>query len=238
MNVKCVSCGEEGAEILVSGKLLCSRCSRQEVLHRVRKNLGRAGINLRGSQVILAYPVFYKEIGQFLRYLIGKVCPNCNFTMNELVVETKKEINSMIRDLLLEIERRAENLVILPFTADFFGAYLVYSSASLENSYLSLYGLKSQMLGKTLVSPLYDTPITELRGFQELTGELKTGDEVFDAILKWLHSDFSDNEVFHTFPPSIEAILSRFSRCKRCGAVIRPDGEYCKACSVELSPET
>ncbi|ABP95864.1 hypothetical protein HA72_1709 [Metallosphaera sedula] len=238
MDVKCVSCGENGAEILISGKLLCPRCSRQEILHRVRKNLGKAGVNLRGSQVILAYPKFYSEISQFLKYLIEKVCQNCNFMISEVIVENGREINSVIRNLILEIERRPESLVILPFTADFYGAYLVYSSSSLENSYLSLYGLKSEVAHKTLVSPLYDTPITELRGFQELTGELKTGDEVFDTILEWLHSSFGDNEVFHTFPPSILAILGKFSRCRRCGAVIRPDsGEYCKACSTELSLE-
>lgn len=50
MDVKCVSCGENGAEILISGKLLCPRCSRQEILHRVRKNLGKAGVNLRGHR--------------------------------------------------------------------------------------------------------------------------------------------------------------------------------------------
>ncbi|AWR99978.1 hypothetical protein DFR87_10125 [Metallosphaera hakonensis JCM 8857 = DSM 7519] len=233
--VKCVSCGSDRAEILISGKLLCPKCSRQEILHRVRRNLGRSGINLRGSRVILTYPEFYRNEANLLKSFIEKVCSNCNFTIKEIEISGDGQVNKVMRDLVLTSIRESENQVILPFTADFFAAYLIYSSGSPEGSYLSLYGLRSKVSDKVFISPLYDTPLTELRGFSELTGELKTGDELFNGIIEWLHSEFKDNEVFHTFPPSIPVIVSRFATCKRCGALTK--SEYCRACSVELALE-
>ncbi|WP_246263874.1 hypothetical protein [Metallosphaera tengchongensis] len=220
---------------MVSGKLLCPRCSRNEVLHRVRKNMSKTGINLRKQSIIIAYPEFYKEVGELLSSMMTKLCLQCDLNIKNIITENYNRINLTIRSLILRLNQEEEKIVVLPFTADFFEAYLIYSSSELENSYLSLFSLVNRVGDKLFLLPLYNTPLTEMMGFSELTGELKTGDEVFDAIFLWLHDSFKDNEVFHTFPPSIQVISSRFSRCKMCGALIK-DGEYCKLCSKEISP--
>ncbi|MEL9969672.1 MAG: hypothetical protein QXR57_04995 [Metallosphaera sp.] len=234
--MKCVNCGGQG-EILVSGKILCSRCSRQEIFHRVRRNLSRSGVNLKESKSLLIYPSFYREIAELLNVLLAKTCVNCNLTIRYLETDSKSSINLTLRELLLQANKEPEKIVFLPFTADFFSSYLVYSSTSIVGSYLSLYGLTFNISEKTFISPLYDTPLSEMKGFSELTGELKTSDETFNTILNWFRSNFSDNEVFHTFPPSVQVIINKFNKCRRCGALIETN-EYCKACSTELSLET
>jgi len=233
-NVKCIKCGNEFS-LLISGKPMCLRCSRDEIIHRVKRNLVRSGVDLRNSSLTILSPEFYSGVGEILANLIRKVCEPCNVSLRKEVITGEPDINSTIHELVVKVLESENRYFASLFTADFYLAYLIYSSTrSLNGAYLNLYGLRVNVGEKTVLNLLYNTPYTELRGFSELTPRLITGDSLFDSILSWSHDRFPDNEVFHTFSPSVEELTRLFPRCRRCGAIISA-GDYCKACEVDLS---
>ncbi len=229
----CVKCNRNPAEISISGKLLCKQCARNEIIKRVRRELSETRILSREDKVILAYPDFYEDVAKLIKDIILKICKDCKLDFEEIRIEFKNnEINYDLWKLFTNIMKSNLNKIILPFTADFFLSYMIYSISTFNYGFLSYYGLTNIFNDKILFTPLYNTPLKELKGFNEITGELITNDQLFNGILKWANAEFSDNEIFHTFENSLTIFKS--NRCKICGAYTK-SAEYCEYCLRSFS---
>ncbi|EWG07046.1 MAG: hypothetical protein ASUL_05983 [Candidatus Aramenus sulfurataquae] len=226
--VLCVKCNRFEGEVNVSGKLLCVQCARDEIVKRVRRELSSTGFLEKNDRVLIAYPTFYGNVAALIKDIVSRICKGCNLTIDEVKVEPKGDINETLWTLFKEVFDLNYKKVILPLTADFFLSYLIYSISSLNHGFLSYYDLVTEFRGVKFFIPLFSTPLQELKGFSEITGELNTKDEVLDEILKWSHKEFQDNEIFHTFVNSLTIFSGK--RCKICGAYVRPNEEYCQYC--------
>jgi len=231
--VLCVKCNRNPAEVSVSGKLLCKQCARNEIIKRIRRELSETRILNREDKAILIYPDFYENVAKLIKNIILKICKDCKLNFEETKVEFKdKEINYDLWRFFTNIMKLNTNKIILPFTADFFLSYMVYSISTSNYGFLSYYGLTSIFNNKIFFIPLYNTPLKELKGFNEITGELNTNDALLNEILKWSNIEFTDNEIFHTFENSLT--IFKNNRCKICGAYIR-SAEYCEYCLRSFS---
>ncbi len=232
----CVKCNRFEGEVNVSGKLLCRQCARDEIVKRVRRELSSTGFLEKGDKVLLAYPAFYESVARLIREIVNWICKGCNITFNELRVEAKGNVNETLWSLFTEVFNSNHKKVILPMTADFFLSYLVYSISTSNYGFLSYYDVVTEYRGVKFFIPFISTPLQELKGFSEITGELNTNDEVLDEILKWSHREFEDNEIFHTFVNSL--VIFSGNRCKICGAYVKPSEEYCRYCSRLFSQKS
>lgn len=234
----CVKCNKNTAEIYISGKYLCKFCARDEIVKRIRRELSSTRFLDKNDAVLIIFPSFYKELPPLLSSIIGKICKECNLTFNYLEISDNIEINRVLWNIIIAIKNAKENKIILPFTSDFYLSYLIYSSSIGNYSYIYLYNIILKIFDKTVFIPLYNTPITELKGFSEITGELNVKDELFNQILGWARSNFTDNEIYHSFGNSIDVILANNkNRCLFCNAILAsPDSNYCKYCSESFSP--
>ncbi|QIJ32893.1 hypothetical protein DFR86_11835 [Acidianus sulfidivorans JP7] len=233
----CVRCNKNIAEVYISGKNLCKFCSRDEIIKRIRREISSTRFLDREDSVLIIYPDFYKEIVKLTENIINRICKECkiNFSVKEISDDT--DINKLLWNISIEIKKSKENKIILPFTADFYLAYIIYSASKGKYYYINLYDITTNIFDKKIFVPFYSTPLMELKGFNEITGELNVKDELFNSILQWSKNNFNDNEIYHSFGNSISLIVENMKgRCKICNAILNStDFDCCEYCSKSFS---
>ncbi|WP_148692339.1 hypothetical protein [Acidianus manzaensis] len=233
----CVKCNKNYAEVYISGKYLCKFCSRDEIIKRVRRELSSTRFLDRNDAVLIVFPEFYKDVSYLIKNVINRICKECKINFSFEEISDEGDINKTLWDTVIKIKNSTENKIILPFTADFYLAYLIYSTSTRKYYYINLYDIIIHAFDKNIFVPLYNTPLTELKGFSEVTGELNVKDELFNIILKWSKNNFSDNEIYHSFGNSIQLIMDNIKgRCNICNALLTStDFACCEYCSKSFS---
>lgn len=234
----CVKCNKFPAEVYISGKYLCKACARDEIIRRIRRELSLTKFLDRNDNALIIFPEFYKDVAQLISNTLRRICKECNFNFSYLEVADDEDLNKVLWNVVITIKSIKEaNKIILPFTADFYLAYLVYSSTLGNYYYLYLYNLTLKIFDKNIFVPFYETPRAELKGFSEITGELNVKDPLFNEILKWSRNSFIDNEIFHSFGNSIDVIINNSKgKCVMCNAILMSsESSCCKYCSESFS---
>ncbi|BDC19894.1 hypothetical protein [Acidianus sp. HS-5] len=231
----CTKCGKNQAEVLISGKYLCTHCARSEIVKRFRKELSSSKFLDREDKVALLTTESFMDVTELIEKLLHNICKSCNLDISIYKIGEEENINKTLWKIMMKIREIEFKKIILPFTADFFLSYLIYSISTGNMGYLDLYSLIVDYSSKKIFIPFYSTPRFELLGFSEVTGELKTEDAFLNEIIKWASKQFTDNEIYHTFGSSINIIrLENRRRCKICNVIIE-SGDYCKYCSESFS---
>ncbi|MCY0873563.1 MAG: hypothetical protein OWQ47_01330 [Acidianus infernus] len=231
----CTKCGKNQAEVLISGKYLCVYCARSEIVKRFRKELSLSKFLDREDKVMILTTENFMDVANLIEKLLYNICKSCKLDVLIDKIDEEEDINKTLWKLMIKIRESDFKKIILPFTADFFLSYLIYSISTGYMGYLDLYSQSIQLYSKKIFIPFYSTPRFELLGFSEITGELKTKDAFLNEIIKWESKQFVDNEIYHTFGKSINIIkLENRRRCKICNAIIE-HGDCCKYCSESFS---
>lgn len=231
----CTKCGKNQAEVLISGKYLCVHCARSEIVKRFRKELSLSKFLDREDRVVILTTENFMDVSSLIEKLIYNICKSCKLDVIIDKINEEEDINKTLWKIMIKIRETDFKKIILPFTADFFLSYLIYSISTGYMGYLELYSLVVEVYSKKIFVPFYSTPRFELLGFSEITGELKTKDAFLNEIIKWASKQFADNEIYHTFGSSINVIkLENRKRCKICNAIIER-GDCCKYCLESFS---
>lgn len=233
----CVKCNKNTAEVYISGKYVCKLCARDEIIRRVRRELLITKFLNKTDTILIIFPTFYRDVVVLITNILKKICKNCNLNLSYLEISDDYDLNKVLWSVVIAIKNARESKIILPFTADFYLAYLIYSSSMGSYYYLYLYNDILNIFNKSVFIPFYNTPITELNGFVEITGELKVKDELFNKILNWSKSNFIDNEIYHSFGNSINMIINNNkNKCIICNALITySELNCCKYCLASFS---
>ncbi|BBG23838.1 hypothetical protein [Sulfuracidifex tepidarius] len=230
--MECEHCKKREAITVVGGRKVCEVCARNEILKRIRRDAISKKTFSYKERVLITIPDFLKTEGDLLKALLMKACYSCKLEGEVLEVTTNDQ-NGIVEKLwkVLRLSMNpSHNIrkVVLPFTADFLMAYIIYAVSTKEKDYVWLLNYKHEINGVTFVMPFFSTSQKELSGY--FTHELVTGDPLFDSILKWEEGNLGENyELFHAYWNSGK-ILQGEKHCSFCGAYIR-DGEACQRCS-------
>ncbi len=235
--MECEHCNKREAITVVGGRKVCEVCARNEILKRIRRDAVSTKTFTYKEKVLITIPDFLKSEGNLLKALLMKACYSCKLDGEVLEVSTKDESDivgklwKILRTSMETMKDRGRK-VVLPFTADFLMAYVIYSVSTKQKDYVWLLNYKQEINGVVFIMPFFSTSQKELSGY--LTHEIATGDSLFDSILKWEEENLGENyELFHVYWNSGK-ILYGEKYCKLCGAYVTHDG-LCQRCSLSTT---
>jgi hypothetical protein len=231
MNELCYRCGDREAKVKIGGKYLCASCGINELINRVRKGNRPDNIDYN----LLLIPDFLEDIEDVIKTILSKIYKNIKINSKKILIN-HNDINFILWKYMTFINDQEIKVIITPFTADFFAAYLIKSSITGKFNYINMYKQVFKNYKYIFYQPLYNITLNELRVFKNINKK-NTGDQIFDYILKWLINNFQDNEeIFHSFRNSLAHIINtlRGHECKICNALIT-NGEYCEFCLNPLA---
>ncbi|MUN27968.1 hypothetical protein [Sulfuracidifex metallicus] len=233
--MECEHCKKREAITTVGGRKVCDVCARNEILKRIRRDAVSRKVFDYKDKILFAEPDFLKGESELLKAILLKSCYSCNLDPYTLEIRTSgnsitDKLWEIMRSVLMNATQRSIRKIVLPFTADFLMAYLIYSVSTGEKEYIWLLDYKNDFNGIEFIVPFFSTSWKELSGF--MNSKTISGDNLMDLILNWERETLSENyELFHAYWNSAN-ILKGDRRCKTCGAYVTHD-DLCLRCSRE-----
>ncbi|AAY80732.1 hypothetical protein [Sulfolobus acidocaldarius] len=235
----CQRCGKREYFTVIGGRKLCSMCGKDEIVKRVRKEMHQSKLFNYNDRVAIISPEPLQQISDIVESIIGKAFYRVNLKIEkvEISISNYNYINEYMWNLLLESKKLSDyKIKVLPFTSNFFLAYMLESISISDYSYLSLFNPYSIIDTTIIFIPLYSTPIQEIECFSKIDyNKIKFKDELFNTIFDWVNQQLRENyELFHTYFNTIN-LFRTDNKCKNCGAYINSGQEYCERCKTYLA---
>jgi hypothetical protein len=240
--VLCERCKKRDSIAVVGGRKLCVLCARDEIIKRIKREFYPNKVLVYREHILFAYPIYLSQISDLLKMiLLDKIYKKFSLSYSELPIDPTNSIIDDIWSIIIKSKIFSKqnniNKVILPFTADFLMAYLIYSISKGDYTYINLLDFEYKLDNILFLIPFYNTSIIELQGFinaNELN--LITKDELFNTIIKWETELLKDNyELFHAFHNSKKLFQEKNYKCEGCGGLINSPVKYCGRCSVAFA---
>ncbi|WP_126449940.1 hypothetical protein [Sulfodiicoccus acidiphilus] len=221
----CTKCVKREASITVGGRKLCELCANNEVTRRAYRVLLDSGAIDLKHVTVLSSPQF-SGAERVLSRLFARMGRRHSRELEVVELAAKGgSVDTLIHSFLTA----KGDLVLLPFTSDFLTAYLIYSiSKGRGPIYVKLYSPYFHLRGTLFVSPMIRTSILELKGMGRV--EIRTGEEEFDELHRWVLDQLAENPELLFTAPSSAKLFEGAETCQTCGATLV--GGICPMCAL------